>query len=158
MNSCQDEKGNHCLDCRNEKLLRTVVGKFCYIKQVIGHATHNLPDFCIIIVRIRELLQMPVSVPPHICLNLRPHHMPHICHVIAGDTVHDPQYQIKQSQPAHCLHRKRRQIPHSFIRDIAHNKRQHQFAYRRQSSTEQVHAQRSFIFFEIRHKSFQQFL
>ncbi len=49
----QNDKGNHCLDSRDKKLLRAVVRKFRHVKKVVGDAPHNLPDLGIIIVGVR---------------------------------------------------------------------------------------------------------
>ena len=80
----QDHEGNDRLDTRNKKFLRTVMGKLCHIKQIIGDPPHDLTHFGIIIVCIGQLLQVRIGVPPHIRLDPRSHDMPGIRHIEIG--------------------------------------------------------------------------
>ena len=73
-----------------------MMGKFRHVKQVIGNTPHNLSHFCIIIVGIGQLLQMEIGIPPHIRLDFRSHHMPHVRHIVAGRRIHYPKHKVKQ--------------------------------------------------------------
>ena len=94
VDSRQDHKRNHSLDCCDKKFLRTVMRKLCYIEQIVSNAPHDLSDLGIIIVSIGQLLQMIVSITAHIRFNLGSHHMPHIRHIITCKTINNAQDQI----------------------------------------------------------------
>ena len=53
INTAQNDKGSHTLNTRNEKLFRTMMGKFRNIKQITGNPAHDLPYFCIAVVGVR---------------------------------------------------------------------------------------------------------
>ena len=109
VNSRQYEKCDQYLDSRNKKFLRAVMGKFRHVEQVVRDPPHNLPHLRIVIIGVGKLLQMKISIPAHIRLDLRSHDMPHIGHIIAGNRIDDAQSQIKQSQARNRPHRKFRQ-------------------------------------------------
>ncbi len=129
------------------------MGKFRHIEQIIGNPAHNLPYLRIIIIGIGKLLQMGISIPSHIRLDLRPHDMPHIRHIVAGQGIYNAQPQVKQPQAAYRAHGKGGQPIKPLIGNIAHNKGQHQLAYRSQRRTKQIGKQRFPVWFEIRNKS-----
>ncbi len=87
---CKNHEGNYRLNPRNEKFLRTMVGKLSNIKQVVCNTAHNLSHFCIVIISIGKLLQMIIGIAAHIRFYLCPHNMTHAGHIVAGKTVMKP--------------------------------------------------------------------
>ncbi len=82
----------------DEKFFGTVMGKFGDFKEVVGDASHNLPDFCIGIVGVAQALQMGKSIATHVGFNVNAHDMAHIGHVVLSCRVNEPQDEIQQCQ------------------------------------------------------------
>ena len=101
----QDHERNDRLDTRDKKLLRAVMGELCHIKQIIRDPPHDLAYLRVIIVSIRQLLQMGVSVPPHVRLNACSHHMTGVRHIEIGHRIYDPQDQVQRPKPQYHRHR-----------------------------------------------------
>ncbi len=153
----QHSKGNHGLDTCDEELLRTVMGKLRHVEKVVGDAAHDLAHLGIVIISVGEPLQMTVGVPAHVCLNPGSHHMPHVGHVIAGQTVHNAQAEVQKSQSSHGLNGEGRQIPDPFVCDIPHNQRQHKLTHCGHGRAEQIQHQSAPVLLKIRDKPPQKF-
>ena len=58
----EDHKGDADLEKSDEELFRAVVGKLGDIKQIAGHAAHDLADLGVVVKRKAQLLQMAEEV------------------------------------------------------------------------------------------------
>ncbi len=121
--SRQYDKRDDRFDTRNKKFLRTVMGKLRHVKKVIRNPAHDLTDLRIIIVGIRQFLQMRISVPPHIRLDSRAHHMSRVSHIEVRHRIYDTQAQIQYPETENHRYRERRQIIHPRVRDKPDNHR-----------------------------------
>ena len=149
----QDAKAHQNLDTRNEKLFRTMVGEFRYIKQVVCDTPHNLADFMVGVIILTQLLQVVKGITAHIGFDIHTHYMARVCHIILCRRVYHTQYQIQDSQLYHQTHRQCRQIIDGKVCNMAHNQRQHQIADAGQCRTKQVEQHNVQIFLFIRPES-----
>lgn len=91
MDGHQDDKCPDKLDEGDKQILRPVVGKLRYIKEVPRHTGHQLS--CLVIVKegTGQPLQLTEKVSPHICLHIGTHNVPLIAHIVVEphlDKIH----------------------------------------------------------------------
>ena len=94
----QDDERSRNFDARNKKFFRAVVGEFGHIKQVVGNAAHDLPNFGIGIIGVAQPLQVGKGIPPHIGLNVNAHDVAGAGHKILCGTINQPQNEIQQGE------------------------------------------------------------
>ena len=152
----QDQEGDHCLYRRNEKFLRTVVGKFCYVKQVVGDPPHDLPHLRIIVIGVGQFLQVGVGISAHIRLDGGAHDMPHIRHIVVGHTVDDTQHQVQQRHLPDHFHSEPCQILYTGIGDKPDDHGEHQLAERGKGGAEQVRGKHALMLSVIGEKALHQ--
>ncbi len=129
--------------------------KLCYIKQVVRNPAHNLSHLVITVIGVGQLLQMGICIRSHGRFYFRPHHMPYIRHIIGSYSVHNAQNKINSAEYQHGTDRQCRQVTDSFIGNVTHYQRQHQFADSRKRCAEQIQRYRFYIRFIIRKKPLQ---
>ena len=132
----QDDKCDHELHPGDKKFFRAVMRKFGHIKQIVRNPSHDLSDLGIIIIGIRQLMQMLIRVPAHVRFDFRAHDMSDARHIISGNAVHYAQRQINRNYTQNCLNRQFCQMIQSLIGNVTHNHRQHQLAQCRQPGAE----------------------
>ena len=74
------------------------MGKFGHIKQVVGNAAHDLPNFGIGIIGVAQPLQVGKGIPPHIGLNVNAHDVAAAGHKILCGTINQSQNEIQQGE------------------------------------------------------------
>ena len=87
----EDERSDD-LDHGNKQILRSMMRKFCNIKQVRDKFAHHLSGVVLIIIRKRKFFIVVKKLLTHIPFHISAHHMPLIADIIfaqALDQVHD---------------------------------------------------------------------
>ena len=87
----EDERSDD-LDHGNKQILRSMMRKFCNIKQVRDKFAHHLSGVVLIIIRKRKFFIVVKKLLTHIPFHISTHHMPLIADIIfaqALDQVHD---------------------------------------------------------------------
>jgi len=79
---------------RNEHFLRKMMRKFGYVEKVVCNARHNLPDFRVVKIRKRKLLQMSEQITAHIGFKLCAGYVAYVRHVVIRKRVNNSQKQI----------------------------------------------------------------
>ena len=153
MDADEDYKGDQRFEPRYEELFRTVVGKFRHVKEVIGDAAHDLPDFGIVVVGRGQAQEMGVRVAAHIGLDIGSHHMPLISHVICREAVDDTKDQIQKRQLRHDFQCKRFQALHAGICQVAYDHRERQLRQAGKACAGQILCDRCFVFAVIGQKT-----
>ena len=148
----QDHKGGSDLDGRDEEFLRTVVGKFGHVKQVVGDASHDLADLGVGIVGVAQPLEMGKGVPPHVGLDVDAHDVAGAGHVVVGGAVNKPKNQVQYSQFEHDPGGQGNGGIGGGVGQIAHDLRQHNVAQGGQRRAEQIKEQNAPVSHQIRHE------
>ena len=141
----QNEEGHRRFQKRDEKFLRTVMGKFRDVEKVAGNPGHNLPYLGVVKIIVGQLLQMGERVLSHIGLDGRSHHMPGIGHIVTRHPVDDAQQKINPSDGENHTQGQRLQIVHPHIGEIAQHQRQYHLTDRRQCRAQQIRQHNSRI-------------
>ena len=123
------------------------------IKQVAGDAGHELADLGVVVVGVRELLQMGEQVFSHIRLDPGTHHVAHIGHIVVGGSVDDPKHQIKRSYLQNHPNSEAQNIVGGLVGDKPYDEGQSQLTQSGEKGKDEVQRQYPSIFFEIRCKS-----
>ncbi len=137
----QDDEGDGYLDQRDEKLLRAVVGELRHVKQVAGHAAHQLADFGVVVIGEGQLLQVAEQVGAHVRLDAGAHDVPAGLHIIIRPRVHQPQRHIQQRRAQHEGHGDAGGGGDSLVCNGAYDQRENQLARGGQHRAHQVERQ-----------------
>ena len=57
---------------------------------------HDLSHLGIVVVGVRQLLEMVIRIPAHVRLHIHTHHMASVGHIVIGGGINQPQNQIQQ--------------------------------------------------------------
>ncbi len=91
----KDHEGHRHLDPGDEELLRTVMCKFGNVEQVRRNPAHDLPDLGVVEIRIREIDQMMIGIPPKVRLDVCAHDVTLIGHEEGGKGIDHAKDQIE---------------------------------------------------------------
>ena len=93
----QDDQRSEQLDHRDQNILRSMMKKFCDVKEVACDPGKQLSHFLVVIKCKRKFLVMTENLISHVVFNVSPHHVAIISDKITASQLH--QDQCKHTDP-----------------------------------------------------------